>query len=46
MKSMVLKETKAQWISVPGDEAGIIATDLTEMDKILKMLDPISSLCC
>lgn len=45
MKSMVLEETKAQWISVPGDEAGIIATDLTEMDKILKMLDPIFKTC-
>lgn len=41
VKNFVESETKAKWISEPGDEAGVIATSIEEMDYILNYIDKL-----
>ena len=43
VKSYVESETHAEWVSEEGDEAGIIATTVEEMDEILLYTDRVIS---
>ncbi len=41
VKFFVESQTKAKWVSEPGDEAGVIATTIEEMDHILEYVDKL-----
>lgn len=43
IRQFVEEETEARWSSVEGDEAGIVATSVNEMDKILGHIEAVKT---
>jgi len=41
VEKMVTEHTNAEWVSIPGDPAGVIATSVSEMDSILSYVDEL-----